>query len=439
MSTDRIDGAVACMRAFIDANDRQDPDAMKACLTRQSREEEGFSGPAPGEVTFRMGEPEDQGDHVIVPIHVFAPGDENEPVDQLRCIVVEEEGAWKFDLIRTLAPQMEAVEQALGEAMGQIGEAMGQAFSAIGDAFTDAFGPDTTAPSTWEHVDLAPDQEELRTLDGLEILPKATQALSDALGRHVPCTCDLQGFMNAFGSLTSDAMLAMVDDEAVAALAQAMADLAPHYPLFSRIRAIRIEPAQYPSDRAFLADGPDLVYRFNPRSDQGVFSPGEIATALPGAVAALAESQDGWPEGMSILPPRYSDVDRDRFRRTTAARMMRRIAACVRGPVALDAPWHDFERSHAIVPTLAEWSLNRVVGGLELARADGLLDNKDDGWLSTVRIEFVDDPAQRDVTLSDGVLRLAVCPDAGEPGSVSEYDIYGVLDGQVFEPRSPDS
>lgn len=134
MPDDALQDALATLQRFLDANDRRDVDAMRACLTQSSLS--GFSGEGPADVRYDIGTPVLQGERVIIPMRVSPrDGGPDAPVlAEMPCVMVQEDGAWKFDLAATMAPQEAMMEQALREMGQQIGQAMEQMGKAIGSA-----------------------------------------------------------------------------------------------------------------------------------------------------------------------------------------------------------------------------------------------------------------------------------------------------------------
>lgn len=153
--TDSFVKAKEVLQAFLDASNRHDDKAMHACLTRRSLEDGEVSTPeALDGAVFVMDEPQAEGEMVVIHLKALPPGAANDaqPVMELNCLLVQEDGRWKFDLAGTAERMMAGLESALGAAMGQMATAMSEAMEGVGKAMSDglsqAFGEATPAEPT---------------------------------------------------------------------------------------------------------------------------------------------------------------------------------------------------------------------------------------------------------------------------------------------------
>lgn len=435
MPTERVVSAVAALRAFVDANARQDAEGMRGCLTQETLDAGGFSGPMPPGVEFRMGEPAEQESRVIIPLWVLpvGAGDGSPPLDELRCVMVEERGVWKFDLRATLQPQMEAIDSAMEAAMGQIGEAMGAAMGAVTDALSatlsSAFGGHDLEPTDWLDAGEFPVDDEWIALPEFAGLPALTGQVSEAVGREIPIVCDLRGLLIQCGSDEGDGLLGWLDSDFCPGLAAAVELAHRAFPAeTARLRSVRIEPAPDWLERCLVLDGPDLVYRVDLRDPAGWYSADELARIIPGVLTGLPHDPERYPADRGTLPRAERAASLETYREVVAPRLMRRLSGIVGRPVALDVEWGAFEGDDASIRRLFSWGLNRVLGAVAMSYPVGASDSPPEGWLRAIRIEL--GYGEREATLADGVLGLVVSLGVGERGCFYECHLCPVLFGE---------
>lgn|GEM_PF-4816547 len=445
--TDHARDAMAVLRRFVDANASQDVVAMMKCLSKGTLESGGFSGPMPGEFRFEFGEAEEQGAGVVIPMTVLAPGETPEtpptPVMALRCIMVEEEGEWKFDLASTMQPQMEAMESAMMDAMQQVGSAMGEAMGAMGGAIEGAMGEAlgggtgdgptslfTEEPlvfSGWEEAPGAYEPEELRELPEMTPLEITTRDVSDALGREVPVVADVKSLMDLFGETDPTKLMPWLDGEFTAGLGQAIA----LSPFADRLRRVRIEASLEWQFREMLLDGTELVYRADLRADEGWYRfRDELLTVIPPVLAALMVPEPEVPEGFTTLPTQAWGVTVTQFRERLAPRLMQRIATLTGGPVALDADWGNMVGEDTDGKRLQAWGLFPALAALATLVSSG--EGPEPGSLRVIRLQ--DSFCDRRASFADGVLHLEMLLRQGEQGCFRPHELVGVLKGTPIEP-----
>ncbi|MFZ4572884.1 MAG: hypothetical protein ACOYN0_00720 [Phycisphaerales bacterium] len=159
--------ALATLRAFVDANQRQDTGAMRECFSRNTIEAGGFSASLPEGFRFQAGAPEPDPRGVVIPLDVFSADAADVPLMTMRCVMVDEQGTWKLDLLATMEPQVDVMESALRDALRQAGRTMNDLLDETGDAFVEALigrAIDQTAPEPGlpepsaesEHTDARP-------------------------------------------------------------------------------------------------------------------------------------------------------------------------------------------------------------------------------------------------------------------------------------------
>ncbi|CAG0976953.1 hypothetical protein PHYC_01555 [Phycisphaerales bacterium] len=422
----RTDGAaaLAALRAFTDANASGDVVGMMKLLSRSTLEAGGFSGPMPSDFQFAFGEPEAVDGAVVVPMEARpgGVGPESDPVMAMRCIMVEEDGAWKFDLAATMQPQMEAMEAALREAGEQLGEAMGGAMSAMGEAIAGAMGGEQVAEgaSRWEDAPRGPGPEDLRELPELMRMEGASAAVTEAVGKDVPVLADMNGLLGLFGATDPGPMIPWLDNEFCAGLGPAIAAAGE---VSKCVRSVRIEPATDWGEHFIALDGTDLVYRADMRSDDGWYRMREdLMRIIPGVVLGLAASEADVPEGRTSLPSKESGPTVTRYREAWAPRYMREISAAVDGAVALDADWESFFQEEEHGRGLAVWGLCRVVGAVALFNQ---AHPQAAGWLRAIRLR--NGGSLESASFEDGVLTMGLVLHRGEGGCFYECRLAEVL------------
>ncbi|MCW5755471.1 MAG: hypothetical protein KIT24_12260 [Phycisphaeraceae bacterium] len=433
--SDRLAEATNVLKGFVDANNRQDGEAMKTYLCRSSLEEDGFSGPMPPELKLEIGEAEDHGDKVIIPLNISAPGDDGQmmQLDELRCIMIQEDGEWKFDLATSVAPQMEAVEAAMGQMMEQLGTAMGEAFGAIGDAISNAFGGSSSEPSDWSEASTELEDAECGMLEGLEELPDLSDAISEVMGDRTPVLVASRGMVDQVGDCDTEMLLDRLRNEFFPGFSNLLSDAANQYPVRGRLRAIRVEPVLEWMDRTVVLDGPDLVIRIDLREPEGTYTHHELSEIVPGVLAGLEEQDVFWPANLTTLPTHTFNLDPDAYRQHTAPRLMRRIVQRTGQPVALDIDWDELSY-YRDLGQFAIWGLNRIIGAINCAMPELSGEPVPDGLIKTVRMRIAPSESSKRAELQDGVLNVEVAPRYGEKGCFFEHQLAQVLMGSPIRP-----
>ena len=436
MNQDRIVGATAVLRAFVEANARQDEEAMKACLSEGTLAAGGFSGPMPAAIETRLGEPEGEDDQgrVIIPLYLHQAGapEGSAPMDEMKCVMVEEKGAWKFDLETTMAAEMQQVDEMMQQVGQALGEAIGGVMGAVGDAFEGAFGGDgdeaEVTGSMWEDAEEQPREEEYHGLPELTLLHKATFGASEtAGGEKIVASCDAEGLMEQSGGDNAEAFVRSLDSKIWDGVASGVNAARKALPAAGmRLRSVRVEPALQWGERCLVLDGADLVYRIDLRDPDGQYSKEEMATIIPGVLAGLTEQAAATPAGRSVLPTASHGPGPLYYEEVIAPRCMRAIARHVGGPVALDAEWDMLCSNHSEARAMCLWGLNRVLGAIGLAFPEGG-DAPPEGWLRLIR--FSPTYGLPEAAFENGVLDLRITPSGGEKYCLYEHQIRDVLAG----------
>lgn len=450
MSDARHDGALATLRRFVEANARQDNDAMKACLTRASLESGNFSGSTPPGVEFRLDAPEDEGGRVVIPLRVHsteAPPDAP-PLDTLRCVMVEEDGEWKFDLLSTMSPMMEQMEQAMTAAMGQLGEAMGEAFQAVGEAMgaalgagsggelTSVFTGEPLVLSTFEDAPDLPTEAELVAMPEVVNLPGLTASLSEVLGRHIPVGADVKGIMGLFGADDPTELMPWLENDFPRGLVAAIDVASRGVPTeTARLRAVRIEAAYDWMDRSISLDGPDLVYRADMRDPGGWYTEDELGQIILGVIAGMPERAAEYPPGFGDQPRGEPMPSPDMLREVRTPREMRRLSRVLGNgqgtPIALDIDWTNLWPTDQFVRNWCVWGLPRLIGAVRLAYPEGA-EPVPEGFIRVIRLNL--GYGEREASLDGGVLSMTIQPIAGEKGCFYEHELCRALLGEPILP-----
>lgn len=435
------DGASQVIRTFVAAGKRGDVEAMKACLTKNTLESGCFRGENPPGVDFVPQEPRREDGRIIVPLKVVPEGSgpDAEALDELPCVVVEEDGAWKFDLAATLDLKMGGMQQAMEQAMAQMGEAMSGAMSGMAEAMQAAFGSgEGDARTSWDDV---PDVEadQLAPVPETEVLPTVQAAVSEAMGFPVRVGVDLAGFQRLFAVDEPDTLRTWFDQQLLVNLPEMLASTRNYMPLEARLTAVRLEPADSAQERSLVMDGTELVYRLDPRTQDGFYSDGELHQILLPLLAGAPGHDD--PEmslpGKSFFPPAEAILTFDDYM-PVAQRWMKKISSLLGRYIALDVEWGEIASATMSPRTLYTWGLNRVYGGLAAVNAiyspadysvRGALDA-----IHTVHLRAAFSSEDRAAYVHEGVLEIAMAYALNEPGGLYEHQIAAAFKGEPTVP-----
>ena len=342
--------AVGVLKAFLDAAQRRDEEAMKACLDRRTLESGQFRNAGPEDTRFILGEPFMEGEQVIIPAKAYpndAPADAA-PVMEMACQIVKEDGQWKFDLAGTvermfggdLGKVVEQVTTAMADAMKGVGEAISEA---IGGAFggTQAAGEEqpTDEDRAWDVAPLTPSAEELRPLPEMTELPKTQAAISEAIDSPVLVQAAITDLLRQLGSDERQGLIDWLDGQLFAGWGELFDQAARQVSVSGRLRAIRIEAASGCENRILVLDGSDLVYRVFLNHTDGYHSDAEVATMLSGVLAGLPETIDASIAGQRLLPTDDEGPTVEDYHQRIVPRYMRRIREFLGRPVRLEVDW----------------------------------------------------------------------------------------------------
>jgi hypothetical protein len=136
-------GPAGTLLKMLIAQTSGDPEAMKKVVTAQTMEFAQSQPPAQkmlvniGEVKYE----DDDHSRALVPAKISGDGQEQE----LPFIVVQEDGAWKVDMIatidRVLPDSMQQINDVMQQAMEGMAHAMGEAMNGVAEGLSQAFGP----------------------------------------------------------------------------------------------------------------------------------------------------------------------------------------------------------------------------------------------------------------------------------------------------------
>lgn len=373
--------AIQVLRAFLEAAERKDEEKMKACLNRRTIESGSFSNSGPEGVRFVLGEAVMEGEVAVIPVNGVPLGaaDDSPPAMEMSCLVVKEDGQWKFDLSGTVARMMggdlgKAVEEmtsAMGQAMEGIGKAISEGLSAaFGSGLSELTPEQAQEEKQWDEASLTPSPEELLPLPELMTLPKTQAALSAAVGSSVRVEAAVTDLLRQLGSDERAGLVDWMDGQLFAGWGQIFGDPALRDSVKDRLRAVRIEAASRCENRILALDGNDLVYRMFLGHTDGYFSDAEIATMLPGVLAGLPEKPDSSVAGYRLLPTDEERPTVDEYRQRWVPRYMRRIRELLAHPVRLEIDWAAAVEATNSGTQLPRWGLNRVYGAIALVCQD---------------------------------------------------------------------
>ena len=430
---ERPDEAIDTIRAFMDANRLQDEAGMRACLSRNTLESGSFSGPDGHPTDYYLGEPRREGDHFVVPVRMVPPGagEDSEEFMDLPCVVVDEDGALKFDLAATMDLAFGGdLEDAVDEMAGAMAEAMDGVGEALGEAFGTEAGADEGEAQRWDDVPLEPSEEEWLPLRPMTLLPVTSEAVARALGFEVPVEMDLEGLLRPFGEEQKDQLIGWFEGELFAGWPEMLAEVNGIIPLANRLRGIRIEVAGMAHNRLIALDGHDLVYRIRLPDGDGSYGDEEIREMLAGVLAGLPESIDPHTVGHRLLPMDDETPNRDIYFDRVLPRHMRRISEVVGHHVDLYGNWDDLLGGTGETTGLYLWATGRILGAVALACTDESRREKIARELRSVRFDFVNDPDDRGAWFDEGELEVALSPFRGEAGCLYEHEIARELPGE---------
>lgn len=427
--------AVAVLNTFLDASRRKDLAAMTACLSRRTLEG-GQPHEGPEGMRFALGETHMEGPLAVIDIKGFpddAPADA-EPVMQMSCLLVQEEGKWKFDLNgtmeRMMGPQIEA-------AMQQVAEGMDQAMGKIGQAVATALGGGEQSSNydpSWEQASLTPEEDELFALADMPSLPKTTLRVTYAVGKDVPVQLAIGDAISHLPPEQRDDMLNQVinwfDNVLFAQWQPIFTEVIDAgVPLENRLRMVRIEEAKQCEDRILILDGSALVYRMNPTNSEGYFTDEFLSAALPGILAGLPEKINSVVTGNRLLPLDGERPTVESYRERWVPRWMRRICTLLGKPIGFEMDWDRAADANNTGPELPRWGLNRVYGALALACLDSSRKEKLKRDLKTIEIEVGSSVVKRSAKYEDGKLTVGLSYYGGDTPGCYEHEIAAALAG----------
>ncbi len=440
LPTDVSAGAIEVLRRFLDASLREDEQAMKACLSRQTLESGQMNSDGPEGVKYILGDAQIEGDHVVIPMKAV-PIDAGEGAPaamEMACIMVREDGAWKFDLATTmerlmgggLGTMMEDVASKMAEAMQGMGEALATGLGA-------AFGESSGEEQKWDQASLEVGEDEFLPMPEMTPLPKTQAAITEAVGSEVLVLTAMPDLLQTVGSNETDVLLNWFEDTLFAELAPSIARVAAQMPLAGRLRAVRIEAAKWSDDRCIGLDGSDLVYRMYLNNTDGYYSDAGVSEILPGVLAGLPEQIDATLAGHRTLANDDEDPPVELYRERAVPRWMRRISELLGRNIRLEANWDDVSDTRTMGRQLSRWGLNRVHGAIALACLDAALRESLKSGLTTIRLVFGNNIGDRFAHYRDGILEVGLSWYHGEKCCFYEHDIARVLGGDEIKYEEP--
>jgi hypothetical protein len=428
--------ALQVLQRFLDAGQRHDESAMKACLSRRTLESGQFDNSGPQGVRFEMGEGQMEGDGALIPLKLIpldAPADAP-PAMVMPCVMLNEDGQWKLDLPATMERMMGGGIEA---AMEQAATVISTAMEGVGQALAEGFGEmsvgGSTAPTpaaqSWDDAPLQSQAEELLPMAEMTLLPKLQEMLTGAVGSPVVAQAAIVELLAQLGSDERDTLVNWFEGGLFAAWGELFTQVASQVPLKSRLRALRIEAANYSDDRFVALDGSDLVYRMWLNHTSGYYSDAGLAELLPGVLAGLPETIDVETAGHRLLATDQESPSLDVYRAYSVPRFMRRISTLLGRHINLDVNWDDGDPA-LTARQLSRWGLNRVHGAIALACQDASRRQAVRDDLAMIRFVLGFDVTKRYGRYEAGTLEIGLNHYAGEKGCFYEHELARVLAGQ---------
>lgn len=125
--------AINVLQGFLDASGREDIEEMKQFVSKQTIESGSMNTEGGKGMKYELSEATWEGDHVVIPMRA-TPTDEapeGAPEMEMQCLMVQEEGEWKFDLVETMNRLFGGD---MGEMMDQMADLMKDTMEGLGDA-----------------------------------------------------------------------------------------------------------------------------------------------------------------------------------------------------------------------------------------------------------------------------------------------------------------
>ncbi len=427
--------AIAVLQTFLDAGLKNDLPTMRTCLNRASLESGQFDGSSPQGVRYVLGDASMEGENVLVAVSAFPvdapPG--APPAMQLSCLLVQEEGQWKFDLATTTQRMFSGgLEAALSQTAEALGTAMQGITETLGATMAQAFGESDSGakPVDWLAAPLEILPEELLPLAEFTDIPKVAAALSGAARSPVLAMGAIKDLLYSLNSDERDVLVNWFDNQLFEGFGSIFSLLNTRMPFTNRLRAFRIEPAKYTDQRLLILDGSDLVYRMYLNTTDGYYSDEYFADLLPGVLAGLPPVIDATVVGHRLIHTDEEEANLDLYKDRVVPRYMRRICELLGKNITLKAQWEDIYNPREDTRQLYRWGLNRIYGAIALACRDAQRHEQLVKELTTIDLIFGSDVSQRFAHFKDGTLTVSIYYYSGEAGCFYERDLDRVLAGE---------
>jgi hypothetical protein len=429
--------AVEGLRAFLDASDRQDMEAMSARVTRQTLASGKLHGP-PMQVRYELGEGRMESAAAVIPVSGF-PKDAPKgaaPEMLMDCVMVREDGLWKLDLPETMQRMLGGK---LDSAVQQVADGLGRAMEQMGKAVATALGGCRVEDDeSWDRASLTPEPDEQIPLEPTIRLVQTTLRVTYAVGTDVPVELAAgKPPENLPPEQVEQMIRQMTDwfDGSMFAEWQPLFEgiVAAGVPLRGRLRSVRIEEAKQPENRVVVLDASDLVYRLNP-APGGTFSNEELAAIFPGVLAGLPARMNSTISEYRGLPADGEALALEFYRERWVPRWMRRIRELLGKPVKLELDWARAADATLTAAQLPLWGLNRAYGGLAYACLDPARKEQLKRELDTVELAVGASVTRRFARYDDGKLSVGICYQGGDTPGCYEHEIARALAGNAFEP-----
>lgn len=125
--------AIDALQGFLEASGCEDLEEMKQFVSKRTIESGSMNAEGGKGMKYELSEATWEGDHVMIPMRAIPTDEapEGVPEMEMQCLMIQEEGTWKFDLVETMNRLMGGD---VGEMMDQMADLMKDTMEGLGDA-----------------------------------------------------------------------------------------------------------------------------------------------------------------------------------------------------------------------------------------------------------------------------------------------------------------
>jgi hypothetical protein len=415
--------AVAAVKRFLTyVVDKPDEAKAKAQLSKATLESGSFELPSTmAGAKYTIAEPRLEAGQLWIPVDLSGTDGEGTPQKMtVPFALVQEDGQWKLDMMRTIEKLMGGMEGVVDKMV----DAVGQVMEGVGDAL--AAGLQSVASSSSDNAPVI-DPVALEQFRAKVLLPLQKE-IHDRIDMDLPLDVDFPSLLNVSDPSEINRRLDLLCDRVFANLAYWISQVNEKIPLQDRVKAIRFEGVGTPEERAIFAEGARIIYRLNLAGDNGFYEGDDVACYLGGTVAGMAESA---PPGDVLGRPSYrpsgdAAAMAANYQEFVLPVLTVRLAEMLGRELPIDMNWILFESDSEDIAGLWLWGLNRVCGAFGMLMAVPEIRAMREEWIGEIRsIEIVPmpSPGHKAVRVEGNMLRLFIDPSAGESGCFYEYAI----------------